>query len=150
MAETGERGRPTQYTPEIADKICKHIAGGGSLRSICEGDDMPAHSTVLLWVVEDREGFSDHYHRAREAAGYAHADRVVATVDKVEDGSLEPNAAKAMIYGLQWAAERMSPKRHSPRQELAHTSPDGSMSPKDASLTKEQALELLKKNGMAP
>jgi hypothetical protein len=31
--------------------------------------------------------------------------------------------------GLKWAAERMSPKRHSQRQEHDHRSTDGSMSP---------------------
>ena len=30
---------------------------------------------------------------------------------------------------LKWGAERMSPKKHSPRQMIDHSSPDGSMTP---------------------
>ena len=59
--------RPTAYTEDIKDEICTRIAGGESLRSICADEAMPAMSTVLLWVVNDREGFSEHYHASREA-----------------------------------------------------------------------------------
>mgnify|MGYP000300023263 CR=1 FL=1 len=127
--ETEKRGRPTAYTPELADAICKRLAGGESLRSICEPEDMPAHSTVLLWVVDDREGFSDQYHRAREAAGYSHADEALQLRNELRDGLIDPSSAKVILDALKWGAERMAPKRHSPRQEVDHRSPDGSMSP---------------------
>lgn len=59
-------GRPSLYTPEIAERICAELASGKSLRQVCRADDMPAESTVRLWDDEDREGFSAHYARARE------------------------------------------------------------------------------------
>jgi hypothetical protein len=90
---------------------------------------MPAISTVLLAVVQDRDGFSEQYMQAREAGGFSHADRIIDTVDKVASGEYDPQAARAMLDGLKWAAERMAPKKHSQRQELDHSSSDGSMAP---------------------
>jgi hypothetical protein len=105
------------------------LAGGESLRSICRDEGMPVLSTVLLWVVQDREGFSEHYMQAREAAGFAHADRVADLAELAALAEIDPQAARAAMDGFKWAAERMSPKRHSPRQEHDHQSSDRSMSP---------------------
>ena len=88
---------------------------------------MPVISTILLWVVRDREGFSEQYHASREAAGYAHADEALDLRNELRNGELDPSAAKVILDALKWGAERMAPKRHSPRQE--HISPDGSMTP---------------------
>ncbi len=136
--------RPTTYTEAIKDEICTRIAGGESLRSICADKNMPAMSTVLLWVVNDREGFSEHYHASREAAGYAHADEALALRHELREGTLDPQTAKVILDALKWGAERMAPKRHSQRQEHAHTSPDGSMTPAlDTSKLSNEALEEL-------
>jgi len=83
---------------------------------------------VCRWIVQN-DVFRDQYLRAREAAGFAHADNIVDMVDMIQAKKLEPNAAKVMMDGLKWAAERMAPKHHSPKHNIAHTSPDGSMSP---------------------
>lgn len=128
-AATKSKGRPTEYTPIVVKEICTRLAGGESLRSICESEHMPAVPTVLLWVVQDRAGFSEQYIQAREAAGYAHADRIIDVVEKTSTGNLDPQQARAMMDGLKWAAERMAPKRHSAKQEIDHKSSDGSMSP---------------------
>lgn len=90
---------------------------------------MPALSTVLLAVVQDRDGFSEQYMQARTAGGFSHADRIIDTVDRVSAGELDPQSARAMLDGLKWAAERMASKHHSSRQEVDHSSSDGSMKP---------------------
>lgn len=128
-------GRPTLCTPDITDAICQRLAGGKSLRSVCEDEAMPEKSTVLLWVVQGRliEGtdrpFSDQYMQAREAAGYSHADRVADLATMASEEGIDPQAARAAMDGFKWAAERMAPKKHSPRQEIDHSSKDGSMTP---------------------
>lgn len=120
-------GRPTSYTQDLADDICRRLAGGESLRSICSEETYPAISTVLLWVVQDREQFSEQYMQAREAAGFAHADRVADLALIAAEEGIDPQAARAAMDGLKWAAERMSPKRHSQRQEIDHTTKGESM-----------------------
>ena len=123
-------GRPTKYTQDLADEICLRLAGGESLRSICEDEHMPSKSTVLLWVVNDREGvehqgFSDQYMRAREAAGFSHGDRVADLAEMAAREEVDSQAARTAMDGFKWAAERMAPKKHSPKQELEHTGKDG-------------------------
>jgi len=137
--------RPTVYTDAIKDEICTRIAAGESLRAICADESMPAMSTVLLWVVNNREGFSEHYHASREAAGYAHADEALALRFELREGTLDPQSAKVILDALKWGAERMAPKKHSQRQDLNHTSDDGSMTPKpmDASTLSDSTLKEL-------
>lgn len=122
-------GRPTVMNQETRDAICERLASGESLRSICAEDGMPVISTVLLAVVQDRDGFSEQYMQARVAGGFSHADRIVDTVDRVSMGELDPQAARAMLDGLKWAAERMAPKHHSSRQEIDHTTAGQAMQP---------------------
>jgi hypothetical protein len=148
-------GRPTSCTQDIADELCRRLAEGESLRAVCASESMPDKSTVLLWVVSGRviegtdEEFSDQYMRAREAAGFSHADSVVDIANRcvsTEKNPLEPNAARVAISGLQWAAERMAPKKHSQRQEIDHSSTDRSMTPQpgvDTSKLSDEALQEL-------
>lgn len=96
---------------------------------------MPNKSTVLLWVVNGTKVkgtdrlFSDQYHEAREAAGYSHADEALDLRHAVIDGTIGAAEAKVVLDALKWGAERMSPKRHSQRQEVDLRSGDRSMSP---------------------
>ena len=127
-------GAPTVFDQDKCDYICAKVASGQSLRSICKEPGMPSMSSVLLWVVDGKhEEFSKQYRMAREAAGYAHADRIIDCIDKVgtdpEEGGLDYRDAKVMMDGLKWAAERMSPKAYGPKQDINHTSDDGSMTP---------------------
>lgn len=137
-------GRPTAMKPEVVAEICERLAGGESLRSICADSHLPAISTVMLAVVEDRDDFRNNYMRAREAAGYSHGDRVVDIVDRVASGELDPNQGRVMMVGLQWAAERMAAKVYSPKQSVDHTSSDGSMTPKPALDTSKLSDETLR------
>lgn len=123
--------RPTKYTKAMAAKLCARLANGESLRSICEDKTFPCKSTVLLWVVDGEHAeFSDQYMRAREAAGYSHADDIVDTVTLLRNEVIKPDVARVMMDGLKWSAERMAPKTHSAKQEIDHRSGDGSMTPK--------------------
>lgn len=102
--------RPSKYTVKIRDKICVRLSGGESLRSICNDKDMPVVSTVLLWVVENREGFSEHYARSREAQAHFHVDEMLDMRHGVLDGTIEPQAARVVADMIKWSAERMGKK----------------------------------------
>lgn len=69
-------GRTTDYTPEIAEKICKGISSGMSLRKVCASDEMPAPSTVCGWVLDDVNGFSEQYAKARRLQAELLADEI--------------------------------------------------------------------------
>jgi len=132
-------GRPTIYSDEIAKEICEHIAGGKSLREYCRIESKPSTSTVCRWIVGKPE-FWAQYASAREAAGFAHADRMIDIAEMIEGGMIGPQAAKVMMDAYKWAAERMASKHHSAKQEIDHKSSDGTMSPKDNSQAVLEAL----------
>lgn len=77
-----KRGRPTIYTPEIADEICKRLSFGESLRAICRDEGMPNEATVRMWALDDKEGFYTQYARARELQAMRWAEEVLEISDE--------------------------------------------------------------------
>jgi hypothetical protein len=63
----GRLSRATIYTAELAERVLEGLLNGRPLHDICLDDDMPAASTVRLWVSVDRDGFADRYRHARES-----------------------------------------------------------------------------------
>jgi hypothetical protein len=49
-------GKPTDYTAELAARICAELATGRSLRDVCRDDDMPHESTVRAWALVPSHG----------------------------------------------------------------------------------------------
>lgn len=86
-----ERGRPTKYTKAIADKICEQLANGMTLREVCRAEDMPPEQTVRRWALEDREGFSAQYARAREIGYMVMADELLEISDDGRNDWMERN-----------------------------------------------------------
>ena len=86
MAE--DRGRPSIYSQELADRICAALAEGRTLRDVCRDEGMPTEATVRNWaLVEDEEkrpGFFSQYARAREIGYHAMADE---TLEISDDGT---------------------------------------------------------------
>lgn len=123
-------GRPTKLTDELFEEICAWIAGGKSLRAFCRQRGKPDKSNILRWLASpENSRLRDQYAHARETAGHAHADEIVAMTELVERGEIDPQAAKVIMDGRKWAAERMAAKVYGPKQELNHKSSDGSMTP---------------------
>lgn len=88
-----ERGRPTSYTQEIADKICERLSQGVPLSRICADDDMPGYSTVRRWE-DEREDFRALSLRARIDGTHFLADDSLRIADDV---SIDAQRAKLMV-----------------------------------------------------
>lgn len=58
-------GRPSKFTPEVAQEICERLSKGEPLAQICRDEHMPATRTVATWRENDEE-FSASIARARE------------------------------------------------------------------------------------
>jgi len=113
-AERARRGRPSAYTPEIGQIICERLAAGESLLSICRGDDMPPESTVRRWVLEDRDGFSASYARARDMQADHYADETIDIADNEEDAA----KARVRIDARKWHASKVAPKKYGDKVAL--------------------------------
>lgn len=81
-------GRPSTYTPEIAAAICERLAAGESLRAICRDEKYPDERTVRRWAVDDVEGFSPQYARARELGFDSLAEQLLEIADTPEEGTV--------------------------------------------------------------
>ena len=69
------------YTKKMGDEICKRLAEGESLKSICKDNRMPSCATVLNWARDKEHAFADHYARAREIGYAILADEIMEIAD---------------------------------------------------------------------
>ena len=83
LAPVAPRGRPSQYTEDLAQEICDRIAGGETLIAICSEPGMPKEVTVRGWDFDDRKGrptpahgFAAMYARALEMRVEHELDRL--------------------------------------------------------------------------
>lgn len=104
-----ENGRPSVYSAEVATEICRRLADGESLRVICESDHLPARSTVSLWVIENREGFSDQYAKARDQGLDVMADQVMEIADGVTE---DVQRDRLRFDARRWYLSKLAPKRY--------------------------------------
>lgn len=126
-------GRPSIYTNELADSICRRLAAGESLRRICMEEDMPNADTVYQWVIEDRQGFSDKYARAREIQAEVMFDEIL---DIADDGSNDymtitkgdfsyniedkevTNRSRLRVDSRKWYLSKVLPKKFGDKLDL--------------------------------
>lgn len=147
-------GRPSNYTPELGDRICVRLASGESLLSICEDDGMPNKSSVLLWVVkgdrgeEPYVGFSAQYARAREAQAEAIMDEIVAIADGCSGSKDDVHRDRLRVDTRLKALARMHPKKYSERIEQTITGSVVTRTMTDEQL-ESRITDLLGKAGIA-
>lgn len=129
MSDTKRKlGRPTDYTKDMADKICEKIANGRSLRSICAEDGVPPMKTIYRWL-EANEEFRHQYARARDKQADYFAEEIIEIADSAEAESAAVAKAKLQIDARKWAASKIAPKKYGDKQEIDVKSSDGSMRP---------------------
>lgn len=78
-------GRPTSYTQELADRICRTIATStlGTKKLCAMHDWMPCHETIYEWLF-DYKYFVDQYKAAKVKQGELLAEE---TLDIADDAS---------------------------------------------------------------
>lgn len=137
-------GRPTLYTQDLGDLICRGLADGKTLREVCRADGMPSESTVRGWALKDddaRPGFFTQYARAREIGYHGMFDEVLEIADDgVNDWMLRQGDDKEKLYVLngehvqrsrlrvdtrKWALSKALPKIYGDRVLNEVTGKDG-------------------------
>lgn len=133
-------GRPSDYTPELAADICGRIADGQSLRAICRAEDMPASSTVFVWLQQHAD-FTEQYARAREAQADALADDILEISDdarndwmdrEIKGGGTERvvdqehiGRSRLRVDARKWLASKLKPKKYGEKLSTELTGADG-------------------------
>ena len=110
-------GRPTKYKPEYCDMLVKHMAEGASMTSFAAEIDV-SRETISEWSrVHPEFSAAVKKGKAKCAAWWEKLGRVGA-----QGGEVNPTL---VIFGL----KNMAADDWREKQELAHTSPDGSLGP---------------------
>lgn len=135
-----DMGRPTAYTPELAAEICERLAAGESLRAICQGDGMPDERTVRRWAMDNVEGFSPRYARARDIGLDAVADEMLDIADDGRNDWMENNnpenpgylfngehssRSKLRVDTRKWYLAKLAPKKYGDKTSMELTGANG-------------------------
>jgi len=98
------------------------MASGESLRSICRDKNMPAMSTVMLWVASDTHGFSEQYDKACRAKAHFWADEMLDIADNGTNDWMEREGegyktnqeaiqrSRLRVDTRKWLVSKMLPK----------------------------------------
>lgn len=108
-------GRPTKFTPEMADAIVKSLCVRGVVATAKElGIDA---DSIANWQAADA-AFSDRCARAREA----YADKLAEDIGDIEDqtlsGEIPPDVARVVLSSRQWRASKFGPGRYGDRTKV--------------------------------
>ena len=131
-----KKGRPSLYTEALAAEICRRLAEGETLRSVCRGPAMPDKATVLRWLGDEaKASFRSQYAHARDMQADALFDEALEIADDVSgDWFTDKDGKKVLdheniqrsrlrVDTRKWAAGKMAPKRYG--DKIQHTGDGG-------------------------
>jgi len=126
---------PYKWTAEVEAEILERVARGEAIRNICgvDRDDwLPSWATFRKRVMADDE-FATRYARAKDAKADAIFDEVLTIADQSTPETVAVDRLR--IDARKWMAGKLRPKVYGDKQEIDHTSSDGSMTPASLSVT---------------
>ena len=103
-------------TPEFAEVVLDAVAGGMSLKEVCDTNDLPK-TTVLRWLSNE---YLDQYACALRARADMQAEEIIEIADKTYTTNEELTAAKMRIDARKWLMSKMAPKKYGDKVELDH------------------------------
>jgi hypothetical protein len=126
-------GRPSIYTPELANRVCDRIACGESIATICKDADMPCVDTIFQWLHKKKEDFSELYARARESQTEKYLEEIIEISDdnsrdeiEIEDDNGNKrtivdhdviNRARLRVDARKWAMSKLAPKKYGEKMQ---------------------------------
>lgn len=131
-------GRPSDFSEELADRICEALADGLSLRTICADEDMPNRATVFRWLAANK-AFSDQYARAREEQAETMADEIVGISDEGDTRTIVGSDDEQIVVydstavarnrlridARKWVASKLKPKKYGDKTTTELSGPGG-------------------------
>ena len=131
MAHPG--GRPSIYTPELAELICQRVATNPiGLPTLCKKfEDLPHPDTIRVWRWEKPE-FSAKYAEAKRFQAEIMAESIEEVIDETmhsvyyEDGVARIDSgiiaqARLRVDSRKWTASKLAPKIYGDRSSVETT-----------------------------
>lgn len=107
-------GRPTDYTPELCNEICKRIMDGRALSSVCRDEDMPARVTVYAWLLNNKD-FQNNYARA---CSIRRDNRFEDMEEKMKEYAYDPQLARIAIDIVKFQLSKEEPKKYGDKLDI--------------------------------
>lgn len=126
------RGRPSIYSPELADEICRRIAKGETVRAIGRDDGMPEEATIRGWALDNKEGFFAQYTRAVQIRAGVWAEEIMEIADDgrndtyIDDNGNERTdtdvvaRSRLRVDTRKWMLSKVLPKIYGDKVDLNH------------------------------
>jgi len=132
MSTKKPKREPVRYSRALAERICERLRAGESLKSICKDDGYPYTQAVIEWVQKNKDGFADHYARARESGYLLLADEIIAIADNPVEAVkrvVKPDGeeitygdavdrSRLMVDTRKWMLAKMLPKVYGDKQQV--------------------------------
>ncbi len=126
-----KKGRPSLYSDKLAAEICRRLAEGETLRSVCRDKAVPDKATVLRWLGDKKKAdFREQYVYAREMQADALFDEALEIADDASGDWTEDKDGKKVldheniqrsrlrVDTRKWAAGKMAPKKYGDKLDL--------------------------------
>jgi hypothetical protein len=104
-------GRPSDFTQEMADRICDWLIIGKSLTSFCKESNTPTLKTVYNWL-EKHPTFLQQYMRARDIQADVRVDMMMDIADSQVNDQIELRQNELRIDTIKWTASKIKPKKY--------------------------------------
>lgn len=133
--ELKKMGRPTMYTPELADEICDAVASSelGLCHLVDQHPNWPARQVIFIWRRKYPD-FDDKYTKAKEAqveVCVEHMQEIMNEPHKYEDMEtgaikIDHSMLRLKMDSIKWQAGKLKPKKFGEvkTQEVANTEVD--------------------------
>jgi hypothetical protein len=117
MAAKGAKkcGRPSSFTPIIAEQICVKVMEGMGLERVGDLEGFPSTTTMYRWLGSEGdqfEAFREKYARACEVRAGARFEKLREWGEKAAEGRLDPAAARAAADIEKWCLARENPRKY--------------------------------------
>lgn len=122
-------GRPTKFTPELAEQICELLAIGKPSREVCKEVGI-ADSALYRWLQKDGK-FQEQYARARERQADFYVNEIIEIADELqieatykgEDVTLDVSSSavarnRLRVDSRKWIASKLAPKKYGDKLQL--------------------------------
>jgi len=107
--------RPSKFTPELAAEICRRVADGKSLRTVCASKGMPGRRTVHTWLAADSE-FRAQYAVARDYMVDALAEEALHLARTAT--AANAHARRLYVDAVRWYVGKVAPKKFGDRLDM--------------------------------
>jgi len=114
-------GRPCEYSEQIGQFICIHIALGWTVEKTVSkfnnlvGEKILSRVKIYRWLKNDKlKDFNDKWNRARELATEGILDKIMGIEEDVQNLTLDGKNARVILESLRWRAKVQNPDYFNP------------------------------------